>query len=273
MMMWLMFLQDSTMSKRFKYFISALFTGVGFYLYLILPVESRYFGLMLLVALTAFCFWFGLGIVFEGSFETRIMAALLPIMWTLGYGLFTALLPINWLNLIFISLFFGAVIYVMFLVENVFLVAIGYKTVPLYRAAYTVSLMTILLVSFLLFDSMFSFHLIFWVNMLISAGLAFLIFNYQYWAIAIELPDDGKEKGRWPYILIPSLLLVEMVGILSFWPVGVFKGSVYLVAGIYVVSGLIQAEIRDRLYRGVIRTSIYMGAAVALAAILVTNWG
>lgn len=273
MMMWLMFLPVLIMSKRFKYFISALLTGVGFYLYLILPVESRYFGLMLLVALTAFCFWFGLGIIFEGSFETRIMSALLPIMWTLGYGLFAALLPINWLNLIFLSLFFGGVIYIMFLVENVFLVAIGYKTVPLYRAAYTVSLLTMLLVSFLLFDSLFSFHLSFWINMLLGAGLAFLIFNYQYWSIAIELADDGKAKGRWPYILIPSLLLMEMVGILSFWPVGVFKGSVYLVAVIYIISALIQAEIRDRLYRGVIRTSVYIGVAVILAAILVTNWG
>jgi hypothetical protein len=161
----------------------------------------------------------------------------------------------------------------MFLVENVFLVAIGYKTVPLYRAAYTVSLMVTLLVSFLLFDDLFSFHLAFWGNMLVTIGLSFLIFNYQYWAIAIELPDDGKEKGRWPYILVPSLLLIEMVGILSFWPVGVFKGSVYLVAGIYVISGLIQAEIRDRLYRGVIRTSIYMSVAVVLAAILLTRWG
>ena len=161
----------------------------------------------------------------------------------------------------------------MFLVENVFLVAIGYKTVPLYRAAYTVSLMMTLLVSFLLFDDLFSFHLPFWGNMLATIFLSFLIFNYQYWAIAIELADDGKEKGRWPYILVPSVLLAEMVAILSFWPVGVFKGSVYLVAGIYVISGLIQAEIRDRLYRGVIRTSIYMGVAVVLAIILTTVWG
>ena len=73
--------------------------------------------------------------------------------------------------------------------------------------------------------------------------------------------------------MVPSVLLAEMVAILSFWPVGVFKGSVYLVAGIYVISGLIQAEIRDRLYRGVIRTSIYMGVAVVLAIILTTVWG
>lgn len=261
------------MSKRFKYVISSVLTVIGFYLYLSLPVESRYFGLMLLVALTSFCFWFGLGIIFEGTFNNRIMSALLPTLWTLGYGLFAALLPINWANLIFLSLFFGIVIYILFLVENVFLVAIGYKTVPLYRAAYTVSLMSILLVSFLLFDALFSFHFPFWGNMIAAAILSFLIFNYQYWAIAIELNDDGKEKGRWPYILVSSLLLTEMAGVLSFWPVGVFKGSIYLVAVIYVISGLIQAEIRDRLYKGVMKTYIYMGIAIIMAAILITRWG
>lgn len=268
-----MFFRVLIMPKRFKYFISSFLVSIGFYLYLGLSVESKYFGLMLLVALTAFCFWFGLGIIFEGSFNTRVMSVLLPVLWSLGYGLFSALLPMSLVNMLFLSIFFGMVMYVMFLAENVFLVAIGYRTVPLYRAAYTVSLMVTLLVSFLVFNSLFSFHLPFWGNMLATAVLGFLTFSYQYWAIAIELPDDGKEKGMWPYILVPSLLLVEMVGILSFWPVGVFKGSVYLVATIYVISGLLQAEIRDRLFRGVARNYAYIGAAVVLAAILVTRWG
>jgi hypothetical protein len=261
------------MPKRLKYFISSFVGAIGFYLYLGLSVESRYYGLMLLLAMIAFCFWFGLGIIFEGNIDTRIMSVLLPILWTLGFGLFSALLPINWLNLLLLTIFFGGVLYAMFLAENVFLVAIGYKTVPLYRAAYTVSLILILLVSFFVFDSLFSFKLPFWGNMAVTLFLGLLIFAYQYWAVAIELPDDGKEKGKWPYILIPTLLLTEFAGVLSFWPVGIFKGSVYLVAVIYVISGLLQAEIRDRLFRGVILTFSYIGMAVALAIISVTSWG
>lgn len=261
------------MPKRLKYFISSMLGSLAFYLYLGLSVESRYYGLMLLLAMVAFCFWFGLGIMFEGSIDTRIMAILLPVLWTLGFGLFAVLLPMGWLNLIFLSLFFGIILYGMFLAENVFLVAIGYRTVPLYRAAYTVSLILTLLVSFFVFDSLFSFKLSFWLNMLVTAVLGLLIFTYQYWAVAIELPDDGKEKGKWPYVLVPALLLVEFAGVLSFWPVGIFKGSIYLVAAIYVISGLLQAEIRDRLFRGVVLTYSYIGVAVALAVILATNWG
>ncbi|MFA5025346.1 MAG: hypothetical protein WC503_02485 [Candidatus Shapirobacteria bacterium] len=261
------------MPKRLKYFISSIIGAVAFYLYLGLPVESRYYGLMLLLAMVAFCFWFGLGIIFEGTIDTKIMSVLMPMLWTLGFGMFAALLPTNWLNLLLLTLFFGAVLYVMFLAENVFLVAIGYRTVPLYRAAYTVSLILILLVSFFVFNSMFSFMLPFWGNMIITALLSWLIFTYQYWAIAIELPDDGKEKGKWPYILIPTILLMEIAGILSFWPVGIFKGSIYLVAVIYLISGLLQAEIRNRLFRGIVLTYSYIGVAVVLAIILATNWG
>lgn len=268
-----MFLRVLIMPKRLKYFISSMLGSLAFYLYLGLSVESRYYGLMLLLAMVAFCFWFGLGIMFEGSIDTRIMAILLPVLWTLGFGLFAVLLPMGWLNLIFLSLFFGIILYGMFLAENVFLVAIGYRTVPLYRAAYTVSLILTLLVSFFVFDSLFSFKLSFWLNMLVTAVLGLLIFTYQYWAVAIELPDDGKEKGKWPYVLVPALLLVEFAGVLSFWPVGIFKGSIYLVAAIYVISGLLQAEIRDRLFRGVVLTYSYIGVAVALAVILATNWG
>jgi hypothetical protein len=268
-----MFLPVLIMSKRIRYFISSVIGALGFYLYLGLPVESRYYGLMLMLVLVVFCFWFGLGIIFEGKFETRIMSVLLPLLWTMGFGLFSVLLPLNWINMLIISTFFGIILYVMFLAENVFLVAIGYRTVPLYRAAYTVSLILLLLISFFVFDSLFSFKLPFWANMLGTAFLSLLIFSYQYWAVAIELPDDGKEKGRWPYILVPSLLLIELAGILSFWPVGIFKGSIYLVAAIYVITGLLQAEIRDRLFRGVVLNYTYIGVAVILAIILVTRWG
>lgn len=261
------------MRKRAKFLLSSLVAGVAFYLYMGLPPESSYYGLMLLLATVAFCMWFGLELVFEGDIDTKIMVIILPLLWTLGYGLFSALLPNLWYYNLFSSIFFVLIIYVMFLVKNVFLVALGYKTVPLYRAAYTVSLINMLLTCFFLFDSLFSFKLTFWANMLIMLVLGMAIFANNYWNVAIELPDDGKEKGKWPYIVVPTIVLAQLAGILSFWPVGIFKGSIYLVAVVYTISGLIQAEIRDRLFRGTVVTYTYIGVAAILAAILATRWG
>ena len=113
-----MFLRLLIMSKRLRFFISSVIGVVSFYFYLALPVESSYYGLLLLLGTVIFIFWFGLGIIFEGSVETKIMTVLLPSIWTLGFGLFATLIPANTFYTIILSLFFGIILYIMFLVKN-----------------------------------------------------------------------------------------------------------------------------------------------------------
>jgi hypothetical protein len=268
-----MFLPVSiTMSKRFKYFISSLISAVGFYVFVSLPYDSRYFGLMVGVVLVVFCFWFGLGIIFEKSLYIRLMSVLLPVGFFAGFGLFGTLLPYNVISAAAMSGLFGLVLYGMFLVENVFLVAIGFKTVPLYRAAYTVSLIITLVTAFFMFDSLLSFRLSYWLNGIWVLAISLMLFLYQFWATAIELPDEGKSKKMKVYVWIPSLLMAEFAVVFSFWPVGIFKGSIYLVSVIYVLCGLIQAELRDRLFKRTWLQYLWVSIAVVAAALLITRW-
>jgi hypothetical protein len=260
------------MSKRFKYFISSLFSALGFFMFITLPYDSRYFGLMVGVVLVVFCFWFGLGIIFEKSLYIRLMAVLLPVGFFAGFGLFGVLLPYSTIMVVIMSILFGVVLYGMFLVENVFLVAIGFKTVPLYRAAYTVSLIIMLLTVFFMFDSLFSFRLSFWQNGLWALVISLLVFLYQFWAIAIELPDDGKSKNIRTYVWVPAVLIAELTMFFSFWPTGIFKGSVYLVSVIFILSGLIQADLRDRLFRRTWLMYVWVAVSVVAAAVLTTKW-
>lgn len=260
------------MNKRFKYLVSSLVCTLGFGLFISLPYESRYFGLMAGEVLVVFCIWFGLGILFENNFYTRLMSVLLPTMFFTGFGMFGALLADNWLSVVLMSIFFGLVMYVIFLVENVFLVAIGFKTVPLYRAAYTVSLILLLLSAFFMYDSLFSFRSNFIINTVCSWFISGLIFLYQFWSVSIELPDDGKDLSLRSYVLVPALLVAELTLALSFWPSGIFKGSVYLVSAIYVLCGLIQADIRDRLFVRTKLTFLWITIAILSAIFLVTRW-
>lgn len=271
--MWLMFLPVLiSMSKRFRYFISSIFSALGFFMFISLPYDTRYFGLMVGIVLVVFCFWFGLGILFEKSFYVRTMAILLPVGFYTGFGLFVALLPYNMVLAVVMSVTFGLVMYGMFLVENVFLVAIGFKTVPLYRAAYTVSLINILVTSFFMFNTLFTFKLTFWWNGIWAFLISAMVFTYQFWAVAIELPDDGKDKNMGIYIWVPSLLVAQLATVLSFWPTGIFKGSVYLVSMIYIICCLVQADIRDRLFRRVWLQYVWVGIAIIAAALLTTKW-
>ena len=263
----------ATMPKRIKYFISSVLAGFIFLVLISLPYEARYYGLMAGGVLLVFIYWFGLGIILEESVYNKLVPVLLPLMLFIGFGLFSALLPFTWITGPVLSLAFGALCYTIFLVENIFFVAIGYKTVPLYRAAYTVSLMVVLLTAFFVFDSILSFKAHFLINTLAVFLASTVLFLYQFWAIAIELADDGKDKKKLFYVGVPALVVAELALIFSFWPVGIFKGSVYLVSAIYVISGLLQADIRDRLFRRTWRGLAWVGAAVFLAVIVMTKWG
>jgi len=272
MTMWLMFLPGLTMSKRLKYLISSILSAVGFFMFISLPYESRYYGLIVGMLLVIFCFWFGLGIIFADSIYTRLMSILLPSALFVGFGLFAAILPSTFVGSLLMSIFFGILCYIIFLVENVFLVAIGYKTVPLYRAAYTVSLIILLLTAFFLFNTVFSFRWNFWLNGLVIFAVSSLLFLYQFWAIAIELPDDGKDKNRSAYVLAPGLILGQLGMVFSFWPVGIFRGSIYLVSMIYVISGLLQGDIRGRLFKKTWLGFVWVGVAIFLAIVVMTKW-
>jgi len=260
------------MPKRLKYLISSILSALGFYLFISLPYNSHYYGLLVGIVLIAFCFWFGLGIVFNQSVYIRLMSIVLPVGFFVGFGLFAALLPQTFLVNFLSSLFFGVVAYVIFLVENVFLVSIGNRTPLLYRAAYTVGLIILLLTVFFLFDSLFSFKFTYWLNAILILVISAISFMYHFYSVTIELPDDGKDKGIKSYILIPSLLVAELGLVLSFWPVGIFKGSVYLVMMVYIISSLIQLDLRGRLFKRSWITFVGISIAVFLGMILTTSW-
>jgi len=260
------------MSKRLKYLFSSFLVSVGYYFFLGLPYESRSYGLLVGVVLVIFCVWFGLGIIFGSDLGLRLISVVLPLMFFVGFGMFTALLPFNFVGRLVLTVIFGTVIYIIFLVENVFMVAIGFKTVPLYRAAYTVSLIILLLACFFLFNTLYSFGFDYWINAVAVMGLTSLIFAYQFWAIGIELADDGKSKSWISYVLISGFLVSQLALVFSFWPVGIFKRSIYLVSVIYVLSGLMQADIRGRLFRKTWLMFLWTGVAIVLGIVLVTRW-
>jgi hypothetical protein len=260
------------MSKRFKYLISSIIAAIGFYFFVSLPYSSHYYGLLVGVVLISFCFWFGLGIIFDQSLYIRLMSIVMPVGFFVGFGLFAALLPSTFWTVFVSSLFFGIVAYVTFLVENVFLVSIGGRTPPLYRAAYTVGLMLLLLTTFFLLDSLFSFKLIYWLNAIFVFLISSAVFMYLFYSVTIELPDDGREKNLSAYVFIPALLMAQLGLVLSFWPVAIFRGSIYLVAAVYIIASLVQLDLRGRLFKKTQLTFLWITVAVFLGILFTTTW-
>jgi hypothetical protein len=252
--------------------LASILAAVLFFIFIAMPYELRYFALGFDVILLVLLIWWGLMIKKGVSMLIRLMTIFLPVGFFIGYGLFTAIIPYNFIAGLIESIFLGIFIYIIFLVQNVFLFAVGYKTVPLYRAAYTVGSILMLLTTFFLFDSLFSFNLSYWLNMIFVFAICMLVFAYHFFSVSIELTDDGKNLDIRSYIVVPSFIMSQLALVFSFWPVGIFKGSIYLTAIIYIIAGLIQSDIRGRLFKRTILSFLWIGVAVVLGIILMTGW-
>lgn len=267
--MLLMFMLVLIMPKRLKYVLASVVASCLLLVVLLLPYEAKYsflFGCFLILIPVI---WFGLN-AWKESWFIKGVILLMPLLFFSGFGLFTMLLPFSIELSIVLAAFLGAVWYIIFLTENIFLVAAGFKTVPLYRAAWTVTLLLSQLCAFFLFDSILSYRLAFWLNAGLVLVVSLMLFSYLYWVVFIDVAK--KDDDSFFYILIPALLMGELSLVFSFWPVGIFIGSIYLVIAFYLLTGLMHAEIRERLFRKTWLEFIWTGIAAAVAAVLMTSW-
>jgi hypothetical protein len=72
---------------------------------------------------------------------------------------------------------------------------------------------------------------------------------------------------------ISSLVMGEVGLALFFWPVTVVVGSLFLTVTAYILLGLGQAHLEDRLFPQTVREYLLVGISVFVGMFLVTNWG
>ncbi|MFH1561481.1 MAG: hypothetical protein ABID04_02790 [Patescibacteria group bacterium] len=256
------------MKKRRIFLLLTVFVGIAFFVSQFLPFELRYWvglGLSLLVAS-------GFLIAFWGLVKKRrnlVWALILPVAISLSSCLFYFLSPGTWIWRLILTSFFVIVFYSCLLAENVFLVSIELKVLPLYRAAWTVGFLTILLVSFFFFNLILSFRLPFWANGLIVLGTVLPLTLHFFWSTAIASHADFDILLHG---LIFSVMIAEIATIISFWPVGVGKGALYLTSLFYVFGGLFRAEADKKLFRRTVWEFVWVGIGIFLALFLVTSW-
>jgi hypothetical protein len=253
------------MSKKIKFFFLSLINACLFLIFVSLPYDWRYIGLILFSLGMMFSFWYGFG-------KIRLAYVVLPISLFLGYALFTTLLPFTVILVILMSIIYGIICYFIFLLQNVFIVAIEYKTVPLYRAAHTVGSIISLFSAFFLFNTIFSFRWLFIWNALAVFLVSCFLFYYTFWSVNIENYNENKSKKWFHYVLTPAFLMSQLAIIFSFWPVGIFKGSIYLVSIMYIIQGLLQSDLRGRFFKRIWLSFFWIGIAIILGIILTTEW-
>ncbi len=246
------------MSKRIRFILTSFLLSIGFVGIQLLPENYRLISIGFLGLLTAilfiFCLWEGLGLNFT------LLTLILPTLFTVGVGLFWFLLPASIIARIPVVLLFGLGIYALCLTLNIYTVS-AIRTIALLRAARGVGFVLTILTFFLIFDAINSLRLPFYFSSLFVFPLSFLLFLQGFWSIPLEKNYLGKV---FTLSLVSAFAVGEVNILIFFWPFSIAIGSLFLTVYCYLLLGLGQYYLDDRLFSQTIREHLLVGFFVFL---------
>lgn len=253
--------------KRLRYIISSILLTGGFLWIQLVESQFKFLGISILVVFSVLAsiwsFYEGLGK------NATILSLILPMLFTLGVGIFWFLLPSNIFTRIPIVLFYLVGIYILFSTMNIYTVS-SQKTIALLRAARGVGFVLTLLTAFLIFDAILSVRQDLYISTPLIFISSFLLFLQGFWSIDLE-----KEFTKKLVVLslVSSYIVAQLSVMIFFWPVSVVVGSLFLTASIYLLLGLGQAKLEDRLFPSIVREYITVGLIVLIGMFFATRWG
>ncbi len=255
------------LNKRQKIIITSVLVTMGLlFSTQLLDFNLRFrflIGLSVLTAsLTAWALW-------EGINKTKALILLiLPTFFTLGVASFYVILPIRWLTRLPVAVTFGFLFYLLLLSQNVFNVA-AQRTIPLYRAASTASMVFTILASFLVFSVLHALNLLFIWNGILAVFLSLPLVLQNLWSLEME---DKISVSIFLQALIISLGLGEVALALSFWPMGHIMWAIMVSSAMYILLGLAIENHKLKLSRRVVWEYLAIGGAFFIVAFLTSSW-
>jgi hypothetical protein len=255
------------MSKRKRFVITSVVLSLGFIGIQLLENQFRFISIGVLTLLTLALFTWSLK---EGlGRNLTLLTLVLPAMFTLGVGIFWFLLPVNIFARLPVVIFYGVGIYVLCLTANIYTVA-TIRTIALLRAAHGVGFVLTLVTCFLVYDAILSLRSGVLITVPTAALFSFPLFFQGLWSAVLETKFD-KEVLIMSAIF--SLIIGEAAFSLSFWPVTVVVGSLFLTIAVYILLGLGQAKLEGRLFSQTVRDYLVVGILVFIGMFFATRWG
>lgn len=253
-------------NKRRKIIIVSVALTIG--LLLTQNINIQFYRYRFIIGLSVFSYLLSLWALWEGMSKLKAITLLiLPALFTLGVASFYFLLPVRWLTRLPVAIIFGVFYYSLLLSQNVFNVA-SERTIPLHRAATTVSFLFTLVTAFFLFNVLFSFRLIFYLNGFFAFLISLPLIVQILWSIEME----GLTSTILVYSLLISILIGEFALVFSFWPIIPTVWSLTLSTLLYVLMGLTTHLLNSRLNKRLVLEYLGVGGVVFLFTLLTTSW-
>ena len=254
-------------TKRQRFIIISLLLSAGLLTIQLMNISGRYVAIGVLTLLAYFLSAWSLAEGLNGIEWLTVLT--LPAFFTAGVGLFYFLMPSKWLMRLPVVLLYGLGFYGLLLTENIFSVA-AIRTIQLLRSAQAVGFLLTLATSFFLYNTILAYRLDAWFNFFLVGIVSFPLILQALWYINLE---EKIEKRIWLYSLAISLILAEMALVFSFWPVNVTVGSLALITAGYIILGLVQHHLSERLFQKTIREYIAIGVLILVIIFFTTHWG
>ncbi len=256
------------MSKRLRFIISSSALSIGFIVIQLLDGSLKFPAIFALVLLAGIL---SIWSYHEGlSRKMTWISLILPMLFTLSVGIFWFLLPASVYTRIPIVIFFAVGIYVLLSTMNIYTVSSTLRTIALLRAARGVGFVLTLITSFLIFDAILSIKQMVYINFILVYLSTFLMLLQGFWSIDL---DKNFSKEIFIMSAITSLIVSELAVIIFFWPVTVVVGSLFLTSGVYMLLGLGQAKLEERLFAATVREYLTVGSIVSVGIFFATRWG
>lgn len=254
------------MRKRVRFIISSILLALGLLATQAVSSDLRYFAISLFFVTSYSVGVWALTPTINGVEWLTI--APFPAFYALAVALFYFLLPGNLITRLVIITLFGVGMYALYLSSNI--LAYGkIKTIQLLRAAHAVESMFLLLMLLFFYNFLFSLHLHPVFHLPLVSLVSFFPILCAVWSVDLESRISKKVL----YIsLFFSLFLGEVAFSLSLLPVGLWTGSLYLTALVYVGFGIIQSHSIGRLFAQTIREYLWLVAFVTTALIFLIQW-
>jgi len=255
------------LTKRRKFVLSSFLLSFGLFLLSMIGFKGKYQAIAILSLMAGFfTFWSLRGAAFNLA---KWVTPILPIFFTAGVALFYFLLPAEPLTVLPVLVVYFLGMYALFLTENIFSVA-SLRTINLFRSASAVGFLLTLLTAFFLDNTIISLKLAFWENFLAILVVSFPLVLSGLWSVKLE------EKLSWNLVVCSfaiAFFLAQLAAAISFWPVTVTVGSIFLTACLYVLLGLAEASLSERLFKRTVIEYLSVGLAVFLIMLVYTQWG
>jgi len=255
------------MSKRKRFILTSFLLSLGFIFVQTLPEQYRFLSIGILGVLTIVLFSWSLR---EGlGLNNTLLTLVLPSFFTIAVGLFWFLLPTSLFARIPVVLLYGALVYALCLTTNIYTVS-AIRTIALMRAARGVGFVLTLLTFFLIFDTILSLRSPLYIVVIAVILSSFPLFLQGFWTVSLEPKFSRKDLL---ISSVSSMVLGETSALLFFWPVSIVVGSLFLTVTSYILLGLGQAYLEERLFAQTVREYLVVGLAVFIGMFLATRWG